>query len=62
VRLSDNEDIQQITRAIYERGGIVSSVCQGYCGRLNTRLSDGPPAGRWKRLTGFSWRKKCSSA
>lgn len=37
----DSEGWQCITRAIWENGGIVSSVCHGYCGLLNTRLSDG---------------------
>ena len=42
----DSEGLQRITREIFERGGIVSSVCHGYCGLLNTRLSDGYAAGR----------------
>jgi putative intracellular protease/amidase len=54
----DAEGLQQITRAIYERGGIVSSVCHGYCGLLNTRLSDGRLLVAGKRLTGFSWREE----
>ena len=54
----DNEGLQHITRAIYERGGIVSSVCHGYCGLLNTRLSDGRRLVAGKRLTGFSWREE----
>lgn len=52
------DGLQRITRAIYERGGIVSSVCHGYCGLLNTRLSDGRPLVEGKRLTGFSWREE----
>ncbi len=54
----DAEGLQQITRAIYERGGIVSSVCHGYCGLLNTRLSDDRLLVAGKRLTGFSWREE----
>lgn len=54
----DSEGLQRITRAIYERGGIVSSVCHGYCGLLNTRLSDGTRLVAGKRLTGFSWREE----
>jgi putative intracellular protease/amidase len=54
----DAEGLQRITRAIYERGGIVSSVCHGYCGLLNTRLSDGRLLVEGKRLTGFSWREE----
>ncbi len=51
----DDEALQAITRDIYERGGIVSSVCHGYCGLLNTKLSDGRLLVAGKRLTGFSW-------
>jgi putative intracellular protease/amidase len=51
----DAEGLQQLTRNIYERGGIVASVCHGYCGLLNTRLSDGALLVAGRRLTGFSW-------
>jgi len=51
----DDEALQAITRAIWERGGIVSSVCHGYCGLLNTRLSDGSLLVAGRRVTGFSW-------
>ncbi len=54
----DSERLQAITRAIWERGGIVSSVCHGYCGLLNTKLSDGTLLVAGKRLTGFSWREE----
>lgn len=54
----DSEALQRITRAIHERGGIVSSVCHGYCGLLNTRLSDGTLLVAGRRLTGFSWREE----
>lgn len=54
----DSEGLQRITRAIYERGGIVSSVCHGYCGLLNTRLSDGTLLVAGRRVTGFSWREE----
>ncbi|MFI8038956.1 type 1 glutamine amidotransferase domain-containing protein, partial [Acinetobacter baumannii] len=37
----DNPELQEITKNIYEKGGIVSSVCHGYCGLLNVRLSNG---------------------
>lgn len=47
--------LQRITRDIYERGGIVSSVCHGYCGLLNTKLSDGSLLVAGRRLTGYSW-------
>jgi len=54
----DDEGLQGITRAIWERGGIVSSVCHGYCGLLNTRLSDGTLLVAGKRVTGFSWAEE----
>lgn len=51
----DAEELQRITRDIYERGGIVSSVCHGYCGLLNTRLTNGNLLVAGRRVTGFSW-------
>lgn len=53
-----SDGLQCITRAIHERGGIVSSVCHGYCGLLNTRLSDGSLLVAGRRVTGFSWREE----
>lgn len=54
----DSEGLQHITRAIWENGGIVSSVCHGYCGLLNTRLSDGSLLVDGRKLTGFSWSEE----
>lgn len=54
----DDETLQAITRAIWEHGGIVSSVCHGYCGLLNVKLSDGSPLVAGKRLTGFAWTEE----
>lgn len=54
----DCEGLQRITRAIHERGGVVSSVCHGYCGLLNTRLEDGSLLVAGRRVTGFSWREE----
>ena len=53
-----SEGLQAITRAVYEQGGIVSAVCHGYCGLLNTRLSDGRLLVAGRRVTGFSWREE----
>lgn len=50
--------LQIITRQIWERGGVVSSVCHGYCGLLNTRLSHGALLVAGKRVTGFSWNEE----
>lgn len=54
----DSEGLQRITQAIWERGGIVSSVCHGYCGLLNTTLADGTPLVAGRRVTGFSWTEE----
>lgn len=54
----DDDGLQRITRAIWERGGIVSAVCHGYCGLLNTKLSDGSLLVAGKRVTGFSWTEE----
>lgn len=54
----DSQGLQRITRGIFERGGVVSSVCHGYCGLLNTRLSDGTRLVAGRRITGFSWREE----
>lgn len=55
---SNCEALQAITRAIWERGGIVSAVCHGSCGLLNTRLSDGALLVAGERITGFSWNEE----
>ncbi|MGE8409175.1 MAG: type 1 glutamine amidotransferase domain-containing protein [Pseudomonas sp.] len=50
----DNPELQAISRSIYERGGIVSSVCHGAVGLLNIKLSDGSLLIEGKEVTGFS--------
>lgn len=54
----DSEGLQRITREIYERGDIVSSVCHGYCGLLNTKLSDSAYLISGKKMTGFAWSEE----
>ncbi|MER7576908.1 type 1 glutamine amidotransferase domain-containing protein [Streptomyces sp. NPDC126514] len=54
----DSEGLQRLTREIFERGGIVSSVCHGYCGLLNTRLSDGSYLIAGRKMTGFAWTEE----
>lgn len=54
----DSEGLQRITREIFERGGIVSSVCHGYCGLLNTKLSDGSYLIAGRKMTGFTWNEE----
>ncbi|HVK28226.1 MAG TPA: type 1 glutamine amidotransferase domain-containing protein [Nocardioides sp.] len=53
-----SEGLQRITREIWERGGVVSSVCHGYCGLLDTKLSDGSYLIAGKRMTGFAWTEE----
>jgi len=53
-----SDGLQRITREIWEHGGIVSSVCHGYCGLLDTRLSDGSLLVAGRKVTGFSWREE----
>ncbi len=54
----DSEGLQRLTRQIFEDGGIVSSVCHGYCGLLNTTLSDGSHLIAGRRMTGFAWQEE----
>lgn len=54
----DDAGLQRITREIYEKGGVVASVCHGYCGLLNTKLSDGKLLVAGRRVTGFSWSEE----
>ncbi|GAA4383820.1 type 1 glutamine amidotransferase domain-containing protein [Tsukamurella soli] len=54
----DSEGLQRISREIFERGGIVSSVCHGYCGLLNTKLSDGSYLIAGRKMTGFAWQEE----
>ncbi|MCW5952112.1 MAG: type 1 glutamine amidotransferase domain-containing protein [Propionibacteriaceae bacterium] len=53
-----SEGLQRITREIFERGGVVGAVCHGYCGLLDTTLSDGSYLVAGRHLTGFSWREE----
>jgi putative intracellular protease/amidase len=54
----DDAGLQKLARGIWERGGIVSSVCHGYCGLLNLALSDGTMLVAGKRVTGFAWSEE----
>jgi putative intracellular protease/amidase len=51
----DDAGLQQLARTVWERGGIVASVCHGYCGLLNIRLADGTLLVAGKRVIGFAW-------
>lgn len=54
----DSIGLQRLTREVFERGGVVGAVCHGYCGLLDTRLSDGSHLVADRQLTGFSWREE----
>ena len=50
--------IQEINKNMYENGKVIAAVCHGYCGLLETRLSDGRYLVNGKKLTGFSWNEE----
>ena len=50
----DHIGLQEITRTIYENGGIVSAVCHGPSGLQNVKLSDGRYLLSGHVVTGFS--------
>ncbi|HAL05859.1 MAG TPA: type 1 glutamine amidotransferase domain-containing protein [Brevundimonas sp.] len=54
----DSPGLQTLTRAVWERGGIVAAVCHGYCALLNTRLTTGRLLVMDRMLTGFSWAEE----
>lgn len=54
----DDAGLQALTRAVWEHGGIVSSVCHGYCGLLDVTLSDGTRLVAGKAVTGFAWSEE----
>lgn len=54
----DSNGLQRIIRDLWEQDKIVSSVCHGYCGLLNVRLTDGSLLVTGKHLTGFAWREE----
>lgn len=51
----DDPALQQLTRDIYEQGGVVGAVCHGYCGLLNVKLSNGNLLIDKKKITGYTW-------
>lgn len=54
----DHDGPQRLTREAYESGGVVASVCHGYCGLLNVRLSTGRLLVEGRRVTGYSWTEE----
>lgn len=50
--------LQELTRTLYESDKVVASVCHGFCGLLNVKLSDGTYLIEGKEMTGFSWKEE----
>lgn len=50
--------LQEITKNMYEQGAIVASVCHGYCGLLNVKLSNNKRLIDGKKITGFTWTEE----
>ncbi len=50
----DNERLQEITRKIYETGGVVAAVCHGPAGLVNVKLSYGNYLVDGKRINSFT--------
>lgn len=49
-----SEDLQKVTREIYENGGIVAAVCHGPAALVNVKLSNGKYLIENKRVSGFT--------
>ncbi|WP_300424602.1 type 1 glutamine amidotransferase domain-containing protein [uncultured Thalassolituus sp.] len=54
----DHVGLQQLASGIWGHGGVVSSVCHGYCGLLNIPDSEGGLVVSGRSLTGFSWTEE----
>lgn len=52
--LSDNGELQRITREIYEDDGVVGAVCHGVAGLINVRLHDGSYLVKNHEVTAFT--------
>lgn len=46
--------LKRIAEAIYQRGGIVSSVCHGAAALIELQTEDGSPLIKGRKITGFS--------
>ncbi|MDO5105177.1 type 1 glutamine amidotransferase domain-containing protein [Capnocytophaga sp.] len=51
----NDETMQQIVAAHYQKGKKIGAICHGVGGLLNVRLSDGNYLIKDKKMTGFSW-------
>lgn len=56
----DNIDLQNIAREIYERGGVIASVCHGPSGIVNIKLSNGKYLVDGKRINSFTNEEEIS--
>ncbi|AZA10418.1 type 1 glutamine amidotransferase domain-containing protein [Corynebacterium gerontici] len=54
----ESEGLQHLIRDIADRGGVVASVCHGYCGLVNVRDTHGELLVNGRKLTGFSWMEE----
>lgn len=52
--LPNDPQVQQITRIVYEQGGIVAAVCHGPAGLINVRLSNGEYLVSGKEVSAFT--------
>ncbi|WP_234735179.1 type 1 glutamine amidotransferase domain-containing protein [Tellurirhabdus bombi] len=50
----ENNHLQELTRRVYENGGMVAAVCHGVSGLLNVQLSDKTWLVAGRQITGFS--------
>jgi putative intracellular protease/amidase len=51
---ADSRAVQQVTRAIYEAGGVVGAVCHGPAALVNVRLSNGDYLVKGRRVAAFT--------
>ena len=51
---AEDPGLLRLSRAIYERGGVIGAVCHGPAALVNLTLSDGTPLVRGRRVTAFS--------
>ncbi|HYW92671.1 MAG TPA: type 1 glutamine amidotransferase domain-containing protein [Gammaproteobacteria bacterium] len=50
----DNPDLAELTRSVYEHGGVVSAVCHGPAALLDVRLADGRLLIEGKEVASFT--------
>lgn len=53
--LREDKNLQIICKNLFENNRIVSSVCHGYCGLLDVKLSNGEYLIKGMTITGYSW-------